>query len=304
MLQSSLLQSLQRVAITSNRNALLRPSSVSCLFKSSTPQLSSPSIISAISFATSIPPIESKSKNASMERILDAKKRILSQSNPRSKWGNNLNSDESLPTYKDKGLPVGDINDREPVETPDGTVLYPSKVRYDTGVLPKDMPFLHHFGHDEKPKPKFKNPRKRASKLLHQLQVEKVEESKKSKPEVWEVPFKVGDAIQLEVLDDGGVENSNNNPLDVIRGVVLGRENKGLDTSIYLKDVLYGEHVERKIKLHSPMVKSLKVLEEGFVNRGKKKGRRVKRAKLYYLRDRKPEETKVTKIDSNGRLYF
>lgn len=304
MLQSSLLQSLQRVVITSNRSALLRPTpSVPCILKTST-QISSPSIVSAVSFATSIPPIESKSKNASMERILDAKKRILSQSNPRSKWGNNLDSDNSLPTYKDKGLPVGDINDREPTETPDGTVLYPSKVRYDTGVLPKDMPFLHHFGHDEKPKPKFKNPRKRASKLLHQLQVEKVDESKKSKPEVWEVPFKVGDAIQLEVLDDGGVGNPNNNPLDVIRGVVLGRENKGLDTSIYLKDVLYGEHVERKIKLHSPMVKSLKVLEEGFVNRGKKKGRRVKRAKLYYLRDRKPEETKVTKIDSNGRLYF
>jgi hypothetical protein len=34
------------------------------------------------------------------------------------------------------------------------------------------------------------------------------------------------------------------------------------------------------------MVKTLKVLEEGFVNRGKKKGKRIKRAKLYYLRDR------------------
>ena len=44
--------------------------------------------------------------------------------------------------------------------------------------------------------------------------------------------------------------------------------------------------MERKIKLHSPMVKTLKVLEEGFVNRGKKKGKRIKRAKLYYLRDR------------------
>ncbi len=43
--------------------------------------------------------------------------------------------------------------------------------------------------------------------------------------------------------------------------------------------------MERKIKLHSPMVKTLKVLEEGFVNRGKKKGKRIKRAKLYYLRD-------------------
>jgi len=159
------------------------------------------------------------------------------------------------------------------------------------------MPYLHFSGHDEKPKPKFKNPRKRASKLFNELQNEAVAKSKDSKPEVWEVPFKVGDAIELEVLDDGGVDNPNNKPLDVIRGVVLGRENKGLDTSIYLKDVLYGEHVERKVKLHSPMVKTLKVLEEGFVNRGKKKGRRIKRAKLYYLRDRKPEETRVSKVE-------
>lgn len=126
---------------------------------------------------------------------------------------------------------------------------------------------------------------------------EEIEKSKASKPEVWGVPFKVGDAIELEVLDDGGVDNPNNRPLDKIRGVVLGRHNRGLDTGIYLKDVLYGEHVERKVKLHSPMVKTLKVLEEGFVNnRGKKRGKRIKRAKLYYLRDRKPEETRVSAL--------
>ena len=151
------------------------------------------------------------------------------------------------------------------------------------------MPFLHHRADIEKPKPKFKNPRKRASKLLNILQTEAVAKSKESKPDVWGVPFKVGDAVELEVLDSGGVDNPKNNKFDKIRGVILGRENKGLDTAIYLRDVLYGEPVERKIKLHSPMVKTMKVLEEGFVNKGKKKGRRVKRAKLYYLRDLKPE---------------
>lgn len=157
------------------------------------------------------------------------------------------------------------------------------------------MPFLHHRRHDHKARPKFKNPRKRASKLYNELITEKVAESMASKPAVWDVPFKVGDAIELEVLDDGGVDNPLNKPYDLIRGVVLGRHNRGLDTGIYLKDVVAGEHVERKVKLHSPMIRSLKVLEEGFVNRGKKKGRRVKRAKLYYLRDRNPEETRVTK---------
>ena len=90
-------------------------------------------------------------------------------------------------------------------------------------------------------RPKFRNPRKRASKLLHQLQTEAAEKSRSSKPEVWGVPFKVGDAIEIGVLDDGGASNPNGRKLDHVRGVVLGRENKGLDTSIYLKDVLYGE---------------------------------------------------------------
>ena len=279
MLQS-LIPSLKRVAITSHKHAaLLRPVSIPCIISSQT------TTQTLFSFSTSpIPPIISKSKNAPPEKIAEAKKLIISESNPRSQHLGKRN----FPSYR--GLPVNDkVNTREPTKAPDGKLLRPSQFRYDTGVTPEDMPFLHHIGHDHKPKPKFKSPRKRASKLLHQLQVEKVEESKKSKPEVWEVPFKVGDALELEVLDEGGVDNPNNKPLDVIRGVVLGRENKGLDTAIYLKDVLYGEHVERKVKLHSPMVKSLKVLEEGFINRGKKKGRRIKRAKLYYMRDRKPE---------------
>lgn len=231
-----------------------------------------------------VPVIKSRSQNASKEAIASAKILFAPQTNiPRSR-GTNA---RSYPSYR--SLPTIPLNERKPTTSPQGKTLYPSKLRFNTGISPSDMPFLHHKGHDERPKPKFKNPRKRASKLLHTLQTEAVIKSKESNPEVWGVPFKVGDAVELEVLDSGGVHNPQNKKYDKIRGVVLGRENKGLDTAIYLKDVLFGEHVERKVKLHSPMVKTLKVLEEGFVNKGKKKGRRVKRAKLYYLRDMKPE---------------
>jgi ribosomal protein L19 len=251
---------------------------------------------------SSIPPITSKSNNAPPERIAEAKRLLVDPIIPRSRRGgggggrtNNINNAEvsssltlPFPTYS--GLPVDDSspNPRDVATTPNGYKLYPSKYRYATGVSPADMPFVH-FRPDEdfmNSRPKFRNPRKRASKLFSELTRECIEKSIASKPQVWEVPFRVGDAVELEILEDGGVDNPNNKRLDVVRGVVLGRENKGLDASIYLKDVLYGEHVERKIKLHSPTVKSLKVLEAGFVNRGKKKGRRVKRAKLYYLRDR------------------
>ena len=158
----------------------------------------------------------------------------------------------NFPRYA--GLPTREesMHKLEPTTTPEGYTLYPSKTRYDTGVLPADMPFIHFRpdrvlaggGEDEKEgvhsRPKFRNPRKRASKLFHQLTTEAALRSMKSKPEVWNVPFKVGDAVELEILDDGGAANPNNKKLDLIRGVVLGRENKGLDTSIYLKDVLYG----------------------------------------------------------------
>lgn len=238
-----------------------------------------------------VPSLPSHDDDATSEKIAAVKARIVSPSNPRSRHYNGL---DGFPSYG-SGLPVDDRrNDRAATTAPNGRELYPSKRRYDTGVSPEEMPFLHHFRDDERPKPKFKSPRKRASKMYHVITTEAMEKSKASKPEVWDVPFKVGDAIELEVLDDGGVDNPNNNKLDKIRGVVLGRHNRGLDTGIYLKDVLYGEHVERKVKLHSPMVKTLRVLEEGFVNKGKRKGKRVKRAKLYYLRDRKPEETRVT----------
>lgn len=280
----SLRPSLQRAAAAQQHHSLRNTTAMFARLLSSEASSSS---------STVVPPIPSNRRVATPAEIAEAKHLITSPTTARTAHY----KQRKLPTYgTDGALPTNDrLSAREPTETPEGFKLYPSKVRYDTGVLPEDMPFLHHRM-DTKRKKKFKNPRKRASKMLHVLQQEKQAEMKASKPEVWEVPFRVGDAVELEVLDDGGVDNPNNKALDIIRGVVLGRCRKGLDESIYLKDVLYGEHVERKVKLHSPMVKTLKVLETGFINRGKKKGRRIKRAKLYYLRDRKMEETRVTNV--------
>ncbi|EJK58211.1 hypothetical protein THAOC_21683 [Thalassiosira oceanica] len=255
-------------------------------------------------FSSRLPPITTPlplaphQRSANSEQIDKARQLITNPSHTRSRRGNGWDK-RTFPVFRT--LPTNeryDFNKRVSTENAEGKKLKASAHRFDTGVSVEEMPFLHFQGHEEKPKPKFKSPRKRASKLFNELQVETVANSTKSKPAVWEVPFKVGDAVELEILDSGGVDNPNNRPLEKIRGVVLGRHNKGLDTSINLRDVLFGEPVERKVKLHSPLVKSLKVLEEGFVNRGRRKGRRVKRAKLYYLRDRKPEETRVTNLKS------
>lgn len=158
------------------------------------------------------------------------------------------------------------------------------------GVSPRDMRYFHHGRRPRYPSPKFKSPRKRASKLFGELHQEAVQHSVERNPQVLTTQFRVGDAIELEVVSSGGVNGTND--IEKIRGVVLGRTNRGLGSSVLIRDVVFGEPVERKIPLHSPLLKSLKVLEDNFVFKGKRK---VKRAKLYYLRNRLPQETRVTK---------
>ena len=160
------------------------------------------------------------------------------------------------------------------------------------GVSVEDMPF-YHFNPAEKPKPKFKTPRKRANILFHEINQEAIDKDKSSKLEVFGegkyLPFRVGDAIELTMVDMGGV---NSDKLEKIRGVVLGMRHRGLGSCVYIRDVVYGHPIDRHIPFHSPLLKSIKVLEKNFVFKGKRK---VKRAKLYYLRDLKDEETRVTK---------
>ena len=165
-------------------------------------------------------------------------------------------------------------------------------VAFSTAAPPNDYAadegraFLHH-GHRPRFRDyeKFKSPRKRASKLLHELTTNAIAESRDSKPAIFNVPFAVGDAIEFRVVTQGG---SQSEQLERIRGVVLGIFRKGLDHSVLIRDVVSGTVVERRVPLHSPLVKSLRVLEENFVYKGKRK---VKRAKLYYLRDRNPLRT-------------
>lgn len=148
----------------------------------------------------------------------------------------------------------------------------------------QDAPFVH-FRTRRGENPKFKSPRKRASKLFNDLNTEACSTMKEAKPSVFDAQVRVGDAVELEVLSQGGVESTNRKNIEKMRGVVIGMASRGLATSIHIRDVVHGEPVERKIHLFSPLVKSLKVLEKNFVYKGRRK---VKRAKLYFLRERNP----------------
>lgn len=147
----------------------------------------------------------------------------------------------------------------------------------------EDMPYLHHGQRPRiRNKEKFKSPRKRASTLYQQITTEVMQQVKDAHPKVHQTNFRVGDAIEIKQVAQGGVKSHD---YEKIRGVVLGIFNKGLDSSVLIRDVLFGFPVERRVPLYSPLIKSIKVLEENFVFKGKRK---VKRAKLYYLRDRNP----------------
>ena len=123
---------------------------------------------------------------------------------------------------------------------------------------------------------------------MHELQTEAVAESKAEKPAVFGVDYRVGDAIECEVVEQGGV---NTTELKRVRGVVIGKFNKNLSSSVLIRDVVLGITVERQVPLHSPTTKSIKVLERNFIYKGRRK---VKRAKLYFLRNRNP----------NGRFSY
>jgi len=101
------------------------------------------------------------------------------------------------------------------------------------------------------------------------------------------VDFSVGDAVEIEYKES--MEKGAR--VDKIRGVVLGKVNKGLGSSIHVRDVVLETVIERQIPLHSPLCLSLKVIEKNFVKKGRRK---IKRAKLYYLRDRPDNEVRVT----------
>jgi large subunit ribosomal protein L19 len=82
----------------------------------------------------------------------------------------------------------------------------------------------------------------------------------------------VGDTVKVHVR----VKEGSRERLQVFEGTVIAKKHGGLSETFTVRRVSYGVGVERVFPLHSPIVEKIEV-----VNRG-----RVRRAKLYYLRDR------------------
>ncbi len=89
----------------------------------------------------------------------------------------------------------------------------------------------------------------------------------------------IGDQVRVGVrIQEGGKERVQN-----YEGVVIARRGSGLTQTITVRKVFQGIGVERIFLLHSPRVDAIKVLRRG----------KVRRAKLYYLRDRVGKATRI-----------
>ena len=84
-------------------------------------------------------------------------------------------------------------------------------------------------------------------------------------------PFRPGDTLRVNVR----VKEGDKERIQAFEGVCIARRNAGVNSSFTLRKISYGEGVERIFPLHSPRLEKIQVLSHG----------RVRRARLYYLRD-------------------
>ena len=95
-----------------------------------------------------------------------------------------------------------------------------------------------------------------------------------------EVPeFRVGDTVRVSV----NIREGDRERIQAFEGTVIARKSSGVAETFTVRRVAYGVGVERVFPLHSPNVKDIKVIRHG----------KVRRAKLYYLRDRVGKAAKV-----------
>ncbi|MDO6708721.1 MULTISPECIES: 50S ribosomal protein L19 [unclassified Photobacterium] len=100
------------------------------------------------------------------------------------------------------------------------------------------------------------------------------EQMKKDLPE-----FAPGDTVVVQVK----VKEGERERLQAFEGVVIAKRNRGLHSAFTVRKISSGEGVERAFQTHSPIVDSITVKRRGA----------VRRAKLYYLRERSGKAARI-----------
>ena len=91
--------------------------------------------------------------------------------------------------------------------------------------------------------------------------------------------LEVGDTVRIGV----NIREGDKERVQMFEGTVIARKGSGISETFTVRRVSYGVGIERVFPIHSPNVKEVKVIRRG----------KVRRAKLYYLRDRVGKAAKV-----------
>ena len=94
--------------------------------------------------------------------------------------------------------------------------------------------------------------------------------------------FHVGDTVKLHVK----VKEGNRERIQMFEGTVIKRQNGGLRETFTVRRLAYGVGVERTFPVNSPIIEKMEVTRRG----------KVRRAKLFYLRDRVGTAAKVKEL--------
>lgn len=91
--------------------------------------------------------------------------------------------------------------------------------------------------------------------------------------------FSVGDTLLIQIK----VQEGTRERLQAFEGIVIARRNRGFNSAFTVRKISHGVGVERVFQLHSPLISSIEVKRRGD----------VRRAKLYFLRDRAGKAARI-----------
>jgi large subunit ribosomal protein L19 len=110
--------------------------------------------------------------------------------------------------------------------------------------------------------------------LIQQLEKEEIERIGKTVP-----AFAPGDTVIVSV----NVVEGDRKRVQAFEGVVISKRNRGLNSNFIVRKISSGEGVERTFQTYSPLIASIELKRRGD----------VRRAKLYYLRDRSGKSARI-----------
>ena len=98
--------------------------------------------------------------------------------------------------------------------------------------------------------------------------------------------FRPGDTVDVNVK----IQEGTNTRIQTFTGLVIARQGSSIGETFVVRKVSFGTGVERRFPLHSPVIDSFKVVRKG----------RVRRAKLYYLRNLRGKAARIVERRDNS----